>query len=123
MRKTLRALREKFETIIIDSPPVIPFSDARCLASYADAVVLVGRYGQTTRRAITRGFQLLRDVQAPVIGVVLNGVDFSSADYRYFSYGFGGSVNGGAPRGSYAGPPWSDGSSDTPGGKSRSAHA
>lgn len=123
MKRTLRALRDKFDTIIIDSPPVIPFSDARCLASYADAVVLVGRYGQTTRRAITRGFQLLTDVQAPVIGVVLNGVDFSSPDYHYFSYGFDGSMNGDAPRGSYAGTPSSDGSGDRPSGKSRGAHA
>lgn len=123
MRATLTVLREKFPTIIIDSPPLIPFSDARCLASLADAVVLVGRYGRTTRRAITRGFQLLADVQAPVIGVVLNDVDFSSADYRYFNYGYGGRLNGGTFPGSHAVPPPPDSSGRRPPEKSKSAHA
>lgn len=123
MRSMLKLLREKFETIIIDSPPVIPFSDGRCLASFADAVVLVGRYGRTTRRGITRGFQLLADVQAPVIGVVLNDVDFSSVDYRDFRYSYGrGSGNGNLYESSGGVPPVNGPGGETS-GRSRGAHA
>ncbi len=88
MRPLLAAVRDRADVIVIDSPPVIPFSDARLLALVSDAVVFVGRYGFTTRRAITRGAQLLAEVRAPMAGVVLNGIDLASADYHYYNYGF-----------------------------------
>lgn len=88
MKALLTMLRDKFEYVIIDSPPVIPYSDARVLSTFADAVVLVGRYGFTTRRAITRCAQILSEVGAPVMGFVLNDIDLESADYHYYNYGF-----------------------------------
>jgi succinoglycan biosynthesis transport protein ExoP len=88
MDATLKALKQEFEFVIVDSPPVIPFSDARSLAAHSDAVILVGRYGLTTRRALTRSAQLLRDMHAPVLGVVLNDIDLNSPDYHYYNYGF-----------------------------------
>jgi Mrp family chromosome partitioning ATPase len=88
MDATLKALKQQFEFVIVDSPPVIPFSDARSLGTNADAVILVGRYGLTTRRALTRSTQLLRDMNAPVLGVVLNDIDLNSPDYHYYNYGF-----------------------------------
>jgi capsular exopolysaccharide synthesis family protein len=123
MRSVLKSMRENFENIVIDSPSVIPFSDARSLASLVDAVLLVGRYGRTTRRAITRGFQMLADVQAPVIGVVLNDVDFSSADHRYFNSGYRGSMNGGTHYPPQNMPPIPDGAAGKPADKARGAHA
>ena len=83
----LVTLRGTFDFVVIDSPPVIPFSDARVLSLLADGVVLVGRYGLTTRRALTRCAESLREVGAPILGVVLNGMDFSSPDYRYYNFG------------------------------------
>lgn len=88
MKALLIVLREKFDYVVIDSPPVIPYSDARVLSTFADAVVLVGRYGFTTRRAITRCVQILAEVGAPIIGCVLNDIDLESADYHYYNYGF-----------------------------------
>jgi polysaccharide biosynthesis transport protein len=88
MDATLKTLKRQFEFVIVDSPPVIPFSDARSLAANADAVILVGRYGLTTRRALTRSTQLLSDMNAPVLGVVLNDIDLNSPDYHYYNYGF-----------------------------------
>jgi len=88
MKALLIVLRGKFEYVVIDSPPVIPYSDARVLSTFADAVVLVGRYGFTTRRAITRCAQILAEVGAPVMGFVLNDIDLESADYHYYNYGF-----------------------------------
>jgi capsular exopolysaccharide synthesis family protein len=88
MRTLVASLRKEFEFIVIDSPPDIPFSDARILSILVDAVILVSRYGQTTRRAIARGAQLLDEVGAPVVGVVLNDIDMNSADYHFYNYGF-----------------------------------
>jgi len=86
-------LSNRFDYVVIDSPPVIPFSDARVLSRFADVVVLVGRYGLTTQRAIVRCAQMLAEVQAPPMGVVLNDVDLTSPDYHYYNYGFSKRLN------------------------------
>jgi polysaccharide biosynthesis transport protein len=88
MQAVMIALRDKFEFVVIDSPPVIHFSDARVLSSLADVVVLVARYGLTTRRSLTRCVQILEEVRAPIAGVVLNDIDLASADYHYYNYGY-----------------------------------
>jgi capsular exopolysaccharide synthesis family protein len=88
MVELLDALKKKFHYVVIDSPPVIRFSDARFLSSLADEVVLVGRYGVTTRRAMQRTAELLKEMHASVAGVVLNGINFSSPDYHYYTYGY-----------------------------------
>jgi receptor protein-tyrosine kinase len=88
MASILTALREMFEYIVIDSPPIIPFSDARSLALLSDAVILVSRYGCTTRRSITRAAEIISEMQVPLMGVVLNDMDLASADYHYFNYGY-----------------------------------
>lgn len=87
MRDLITTLRGHYEFVVIDSPPVIPVSDARILSPLVDGVVVVGRYGSTTHRSLARATQLLRDVGGSVLGVVLNAIDYSSADYRYFNYG------------------------------------
>ena len=88
MEQVLTTLRKSFDYVVIDSPPIIPFSDPRSLALLADGVILVSRYGSTTRRAITRGAEILNQMQAPLLGVVLNDMDLTSADYHYFNYGY-----------------------------------
>ena len=84
----IEALKSRFDFVILDSPPMIPFSDARLLAAASDVVVLVGRYGVTTRTALARCAQLLQDVCCPSVGVVLNDIDLASPDYHYYNYGF-----------------------------------
>jgi capsular exopolysaccharide synthesis family protein len=94
MQELLAALKNEFDFVVIDSPPVIAFSDSRFLSTATDAVVLVARYGFTTHRAITRCSQLLNDVHAPVVGVVLNDIDLASPDYHYYYYGYSKSIAG-----------------------------
>jgi len=88
MNEFVAGLRTRFDYVVIDSPPVIPFSDARVLAQFADAVILVGKYGLTTKRALVRCAQRLQEVGASLAGVVINGMDFSSPDYVYYNYGY-----------------------------------
>jgi receptor protein-tyrosine kinase len=87
MRLILEKVKYKFDFVLIDSPPVIPFSDARLLAHMTDIVILVGRYGFTTRRALGEGAKLLGEAQAPIWGVVLNDINANSPDFQY-NYGY-----------------------------------
>jgi len=89
MSQLVQQLRTQFEFILIDSPPIIPFSDGRVLSTLVDGVLLVGRSGVTKRESLQRSIDLLRDVRsAPVIQIVLNAVEVSSVEYNsYYRYG------------------------------------
>ncbi len=84
-------LRQSFEHIVIDTPPLLPYADARAIAPLADGVILVGRSGVTTRDALLRSMELLASVHsAPILEFVLNGADYSAPEYRYYrQYGYG----------------------------------
>ncbi len=88
MRDVIERLRQRFDYVMIDSPPIIPFADARALSSYSDGVVLVGRSGLTTRQALVRALEILNGIHAPILGVVLNGINLKSPDYHYYHYGY-----------------------------------
>ncbi len=83
IRNILRVLNESCRFVVIDSPPLIPYADGRLLSSMVDGVILVSRYGSTSRHSIARCAEMLAILHAPVLGVVLNGVDGRSADYQY----------------------------------------
>ncbi len=68
----LRELKSKFDLILVDSPPVIPYSDASVLSSQVDGVLLVVQSGRTRREDIQQVQATLQDNQAKVLGVVLN---------------------------------------------------
>jgi len=87
MAELMGELKARFDYVVIDSPPSIPFSDARELSQHADGVLLVVRCGWTTRRAISRCTEGLQEIGAHILGVVVNGMDFSSPDYRYYNFG------------------------------------
>jgi len=75
--------------VIIDSAPILPFVDGRALSTLADAVILVGRSGVTTRQAMRRCVELISEVHgAPILQVVLNAAEMGSADYKYYNYGY-----------------------------------
>src|SRR5271169_2248617 len=84
MRDVLAQLREQYDHIMIDTPPSLSVTDAVVLSPRADAVVLVIRSGQTTKQALRRSRDILTQVNAKVVGVLLNAVDLSSPDYYYY---------------------------------------
>lgn len=80
--------RKEYDFIFIDSPPVLSVTDPMLLSINVDAVLLVVRSGQTTKAATLRMNAMLRQINAPIIGFVVNGIDLSSPDmYHYYYYG------------------------------------
>jgi capsular exopolysaccharide synthesis family protein len=87
MREVLDELRSQFDFIVIDSPPVIAVSDATVLSTICDGVVLVFHGQKTTRPSAQRAVERLDRVGAPMLGVILNGIDIRHPDYvEYRSY-------------------------------------
>jgi capsular exopolysaccharide synthesis family protein len=84
MRKLLEILSVAFTHIVIDSPPVSSFTDGVLIASMVDGVLLVVHGGKSSRDLVRRSRQLLMDVGAKIVGVVLNNVSVSSHDYYYY---------------------------------------
>jgi capsular exopolysaccharide synthesis family protein len=84
MRDLLLDLRDKYDHIVIDTPPTLSVTDAVVLSPRVDAIVLVIRSGQTTKQALRRSRDILMQVNARVTGVLLNAVDLTSPDYYYY---------------------------------------
>ena len=84
MRKLLATLSEKFTHVVIDSPPVNSFTDGVLLGSMVDGVLLVVHGGKSSRDVVRRSRQLLLDVGAKLVGVVLNNVSVRSHEYYYY---------------------------------------
>src|SRR5580693_4828355 len=84
MKDVLTQLRGQYDHVVIDTPPSLSVTDAVVLSPRADAVVLVIRSGQTTKTALRRSRDILMQVNAKVVGVLLNAVDLSSPDYYYY---------------------------------------
>ena len=82
MREMIQELRGDFSSIVIDSPPLLPFADARLLSVLVDGVMLVCRWGVTTPESLHRSWEILKEVNgAPVMEVVLNGAEVSTEHY------------------------------------------
>jgi capsular exopolysaccharide synthesis family protein len=89
MRQMLRGLSERYDHILIDSPPLINVTDPVILSTLVDGVILVVHGGKSTRDVVRRARQELTAVGAKIFGVVLNNVDLRREgydDYYYYRY-------------------------------------
>lgn len=85
-REVLAQLGEQFDRLVFDTPPLIAVADAAVLSTAVDGVMLVTRFRKTTRDVARRVLRSLRDVNAPVLGAVMNDVDLESREYGYYYY-------------------------------------
>jgi len=84
MRNLLDHLRNQFDFVIVDSPPLSPLVDARALAEQADGIVMAIRWDSTPRDVVEQGLQTLAPVYDRVIGTVLTRVDLRRL--KYYDY-------------------------------------
>lgn len=94
----VRKLSTDHTVVLIDSPPVLPVTDALVLSRVADATIVVASSGVSSKRRFARSVDSLRQVGAPLVGSVLNAapldVAYGYVDYGYVAYGNGSGSEG-----------------------------
>lgn len=86
MTAMLEKLRGTYDIILIDTPPLLAVTDAQVAASKSDGVVLVVDQGRVKRDIAMKAIQYLQNVNARVLGVVLNNVKRKSSEEAYYYY-------------------------------------
>ena len=84
MKNLVSELREKYDYVFIDSPPICRLNDACIIAQYVDGTVLVNASKEIDSKVAKLTLEKLKKVGANIIGVVLN--KFRSEQYNYYSY-------------------------------------
>lgn len=84
--RLLETVGERYDRIVIDSPPLVPVTDAAIIATRVDGVVLVARPMHTRRDLAGHAVRALRDVGARVLGCILNDVNLDERGYDYYYY-------------------------------------
>ncbi|MBW1698688.1 MAG: polysaccharide biosynthesis tyrosine autokinase [Deltaproteobacteria bacterium] len=86
MRNLIKTLRNQYQRIIIDTPPVTAVTDSMVLVPMVDGVLVVIRAGVTPRQVVQNGIDQLRSINARILGAVLNGVRTGRDSYYYYQY-------------------------------------
>ena len=97
MKRLLAQLSERYDHIVLDSPPLGSVTDAVILSTMVNGVILVVHGGRNSRQAVQRACHELSAVGARVFGIVLNNVDLRREghdDYYYYSYQYSYSADG-----------------------------
>ncbi len=90
MHNLVREVRDLYDVVVIDSPPLLPVTDAALITSLADGAVLVVRHGKTNRDQVAGARSRLENVGGRMLGVVLNMTPSGGRGGRYgYGYGYG----------------------------------
>lgn len=89
MANLLAQLGSRFDYVIVDAPPLLPVTDASVLAKLADGAIVVVGSKVVTREQLSRALQNLENVDAHILGVVMNRLPTTGPDaYTYYSEGY-----------------------------------
>ena len=83
MRGLIHALRDRYDFVFIDTPPVIPVTDSVIVASLVEGVLVVIQANRTQRGILSRSTELLKQANANIIGHVLTNVEYFVPNYIY----------------------------------------
>ena len=86
MTHFIQNVRDRYELIILDSPPITAVTDTVILSRLVDGVLIVIRAGETHREIIKNGIGLLKAANARILGAILNGVEMGRDSYYYYQY-------------------------------------
>ncbi len=85
-KKLLDDLGDRYDRVIMDSPPIMLVTDAVVLSTLVDGALIVVRSGSTSRVALTEATRHLLDVGSKVLGCILNDFDLEKRSYGYYRY-------------------------------------
>jgi capsular exopolysaccharide synthesis family protein len=83
-RKFIDDLSKRFDRVVIDSPPIVAVTDPAIISTLVDGTIFVVRAFKTSKHLTAQGLRSLRDVDAPIVGAVLNAVNLKRAEYGYY---------------------------------------
>ena len=86
MSEFLEELKEEYDYIILDTPPLLFVSDSQVISTKADGTILVVRADKTKKYEIKESYGILKSINVNVIGTILNGAKIKSRKY-YGKYG------------------------------------
>jgi len=88
LKELLKEVSQVYDYIFLDTPPVIMISDPIAISMFSDAVILAVKHGDTERDLAKRAVESLKQVNANIIGAVLNDIPVSKQSnyYYYASY-------------------------------------
>lgn len=81
MEKLMTELKDRFDMIIYDTPPVLAVADAQIIGHKCDGVVLIVASGKTNKDYALKAKELLENARSQLIGVIVNGVETSKKEY------------------------------------------
>lgn len=90
----IKVLREQYDFVLIDTPPVLAVTDPGIVSARVDGVIMALRIRKNGRPSAVRARKILTDLDANILGIVVNGIDHRSGSYGYYSsyrrgYGYG----------------------------------
>lgn len=83
MKSFLKEMRQDFDFVILDTPPIVPVTDAGIVGSMVDGTILVIRAGKTQRGIVRHAEALLNQSHAKLLGHVLTGIEYHLPEYLY----------------------------------------
>jgi Mrp family chromosome partitioning ATPase len=86
IKAMLEELKEAADIVLVDSPPILPVSDARTIASEVDGIIFVCRLKMVRRSMIRESARALERIETPLLGLVITGETTSAAKYEYPGY-------------------------------------
>ena len=89
MKNLIQNLKKDFEYIFIDAPPVVPVTDAAIMSNYVDGVILVFASGVIEIELAQKAKESLENVNANILGVVLNKINTKNDKYSSYYYYYG----------------------------------
>jgi len=88
MEELLSALNEKYDYVLIDTPPILAVTDAAIVGRYAGTSLLVARFGETPAKEVEATIKRLTQNGVDIRGVILNGVQRRATGYYGYGYGY-----------------------------------
>ena len=85
MADAVAGLRSAYDKVLLDAAPLLPVTDAAVCSAVADGVLLVVRWGRTSRTEVAEAVAMLEQVHATVLGSVLNGRRLTRSERRRYS--------------------------------------
>jgi succinoglycan biosynthesis transport protein ExoP len=85
-KSMMECLGTRFDHIVLDSPPVLGFADTVILSASVEGIILVVLGGKTPRETLQRAKDVLHQVNAKILGVVINRINIQRSDYGYYYY-------------------------------------